>query len=145
MYCEEFSVTRGSLWMVSADTETHRNSVLVYKVWCIIVGMYIMVIGLFQFLSCSWSTPQFIEPEDSLPCSQCVLSQLQSHILRLIRYKAAHKVYEQRQMQCIYHVKTVDPTSLPPELRSAEFAVVNNSECDAAYRLNQGPRDLLRP
>jgi len=42
-------------------------------------------------------------------------------------------------------VQTVDSTSLPPKMRSEELAVINNSEYDAAYRLNLGPRDLPRP
>jgi len=70
--------------------------------------------------------------------TMCSVAATVSHVV-------AHKVQEQRQMGCIYHVQPVDPTSLPPKLRSAEYAVVNNSEYDAAYRLNQGPRDLPRP
>jgi hypothetical protein len=62
-----------------------------------------------------------------------------------VSHMAARKLQGQRQMRRIYHVQTVDPPSLPPKLRSAEFAVANNSECDAAYRLDQGPRDLLKP
>ena len=124
--------------MVSADNETLRNSnnmcVSVQSVVCkyrfIDGGRVTPVPHLFV------STPQFIEPTDSLP--RCSAAAAVSHV-------SAHKVQKRRQMRCIYHVQTVGPTSLPPKQRSAKFAVVNNSECDAAYRRNQGSRDLQRP
>ena len=51
-----------------------------------------------------------------------------------VSHEAAHNVQQQRQRRCMYHVQTVDPTPLPPKLRSAEFVVVNNSVCYAGLQ-----------
>jgi hypothetical protein len=98
--------------------------------------------------NCRFINGDRVTPVRQVPRS---LSNLKFHyhtrfpVAGTVSHEAAHNVQEQRQTRCIHHVQTADPTLLPPKLRSAESAVVNNSECDAAYRLNQGTRDLLRP
>jgi len=137
MYCEEFSVTRVSLWMVSAETETRRSS-----------KMYASIQHNFRFINGDRVTPVsqlFFKYPAIYRTGRFITMHTRCSVAATVSHVVAHKVQKQRQMRCIHHVQTVDPTSLPPKLRSAEFAVVNNSEYDAAYRWNQGPRDLPRP